>query len=145
MRGTQEGQIAPHYAHGVLRPHRHGVLDDEAAVMRLPSDPEGNRRRVEGFTAELIDARQWPADLSCIPDNATAVTNAGLVQATDCESWHLEPPDVIGLYHAYINKDARSHRLFVVCSGGCAKAADKFCNLLIDVVGERTTGMPRQG
>ena len=78
--------------------------------MRLLSDPEGNSRRVEEFTTALIDAPHQPADLSCIQHNATAVTNAGLMQATDCKSWHLEPPDVIGLYHAYIrgyNKDAR--------------------------------------
>ena len=32
----------------------------------------------------------------------------------------------------------RSHRLLLVCSGGCAKAADQFCNLVIDVGRELT-------
>jgi hypothetical protein len=121
--------------------------DDEAAIMRLLSDPEGNRRRMAEFVQELKDAYK-PAELSCIPDNATVSTGAGLVQATDlrsvdCRAWHPEVPDTIGLYHAYIrgyNRDVRSHRLFIVCSGGCAKAADQFFNLVIDVGREWTAG-----
>lgn len=121
--------------------------DDEAAIMRLLSDPEGNRRRMEEFIQSLKDAYQ-PAELSCIPDNATVVTGGGTVQATDlrsvdCKPWHPEVPDTIGLYHAYIrgyNRDVRSHKLFIVCSGGCAKAADQFFNLVIDVGREWTAG-----
>ena len=119
--------------------------DDEAAIMRLLSDPEGNRRKMAEFV-QALEADYQPAELSCIPDNATAVTNAGLLQATDlrsvdCKAWHPEVPEAIGLYHAYIrgyNRDVRSHRLFLVCSGGCAKAADQFCNLVIDVGREWT-------
>jgi len=61
----------------------------------------------------------------------------------DCKPWSPEVPDTIGLYHAYIrgyNRDARSHKLFIVCSGGCPKACDEFCNTVIDVGGEWTAG-----
>ena len=119
--------------------------DDDAAIMRLLSDPEGIRRKMEEFIQELRDAYQ-PADLSCIPDNATVVTSTGLMQATDlrsvdCKPWAPELPESIGLYHAYIrgyNRDIRTHKLFIACSGGCAKAADQFCNLIIDVGREWT-------
>ena len=115
-------------------------LDDDAAIMRLIADPDENRRKMSDFLQE-VRANYNPPDLSCIPDNATAVTQAGLMHATDlrsvdCKPWAPELPDTIGLYHAYIrgfNRDARVHRLFIVCSGGCPKAADKFCNLVIDV------------
>ena len=115
-------------------------LDDDAAIMSLIADPDGNRRKMAEFLEELR-ANYNPPDLTCIPDNATRVTQAGLMHATDlrsmdCKPWTPELPDTIGLYHAYIrgfNRDARVHKLFIVCSGGCPEAADKFCNLVIDV------------
>lgn len=122
-------------------------LDDDAAIMRLMSDPEGNRQRMMAFMKRLRE-EGVPADLDCIPDNATSVTSTGLLQATDlrsvdCKPWHPEPPETIGFYHAYIrgyNRDVRTHKLFIVCSGGCAKASDQFCNLMIDVGGRWTAG-----
>lgn len=122
-------------------------LDDDAAIMRLMSDPEGNRERMRAFMARLGEG-DAPADLDCIPDNATAITSTGVLQATDlrsvdCKPWHPEPPETIGFYHAYIrgyNRDVRTHKLFIACSGGCLKAADQFCNLMIDVGGRWTAG-----
>jgi len=122
-------------------------LDDDAAILKLMSDQEANKRKMSEFMQELKD-NYHPAELSCIPDNATAITNAGLMQATDlrsvdCKEWSPEIPETIGLYHAYIrgyNRDARTHKLFIVCTGGCLKAADQFCNLVIDVGSEWTVG-----
>jgi len=122
-------------------------LDDDAAIMRLMSDTEGNQARMREFIG-IIKALNMPADLDCIPDNATCLTHTGLMQATDLRSvdskpWKPEPPESIGLYHAYIrgyNRDVRAHKLFIVCSGGCSKAADQFCNLVIDVGREWTAG-----
>lgn len=115
-------------------------LDNDSDIMRLIAQPEENRRKMAEFLEE-VKANCNPPDLTCIPDNATTVTQAGLMHATDlrsvdCKPWAPELPDSIGLYHAYIrgfNRDARVHRLFIVCSGGCPKASDKFCNLIIDV------------
>ena len=115
-------------------------LDDDAAIMSLIAQPDENRRKMAEFLEE-VRANNNPPDLTCIPDNATTVTHAGLMHATelrsmDCRPWNPELPDTIGLYHAYIrgfNRDVRVHKLFIVCSGGCPEAADKFCNLVIGV------------
>jgi hypothetical protein len=122
-------------------------LDEDGEIMRLMADHEENRRRMRAFLASVAEAGS-PPDLDCIPDNATALTHAGLMQATDlrsvdCKPWNPELPESIGLYHAYIrgyNRDVRTHKLFIVCSGGCAKASDQFCNLMIDVGGKWTAG-----
>lgn len=49
------------------------------------------------------------------------------------------------MYHAYIrgfNRDVRTHRLFIVCSGGLSRACDEFCNLVIDI-GKLSTAQVR--
>lgn len=115
-------------------------LDDDTAIMRLIANPEENQRKMREFMEE-IKAEYNPPDMTCIPDNAAVITQAGFMHATDlrsvdCRQWTPELPDTVGLYHAYIrgfNRDVRVHKLFIVCSGGCPKAADKFCNLVIDV------------
>ncbi len=65
---------------------------------------------------EELRANYNPDDLICILDNATRVTQAGLMHATDlrpmdhCRTWTPELLETIGLYHAYIrrfNTDAR--------------------------------------
>ena len=122
-------------------------LDEDACIMRLMSDPEGNRAKMKAFM-QRVGGVGPPADLECIPDNATSLTSNGVLQTTDlrsvdCKPWHPEPPETIGFYHAYIrgyNRDVRTHKLFIVCSGGCSKAADQFCNLMIDVGGRWTAG-----
>jgi hypothetical protein len=122
-------------------------LDSDASIMTLLADHEGNRRKMR----ELLDslkANYNPPDLDCIPDNSTTVTQSGVIQSNhlrsvDCKPWIPEVPESIGLYHAYIrgyNRDVRTHKLFAICSGGCPKAADQFCNLVIDVGQEWTAG-----
>ena len=121
--------------------------DEDGVILRLMSDPEENRRRMAAFL-ERVAADARPPELECIPDNATVLTQGGVMQGTDlrsvdCKPWAPEPPESIGIYHAYIrgyNRDVRTHKLFLVCSGGCPKAADQFCNLMIDVGGKWTAG-----
>ena len=121
--------------------------EDDTTIMRLMATPEENKRRMALFMQSLALASQ-PAELDCIPDNATILTQSGVIQATDlrsvdCKPWIPEVPECIGLYHAYIrgyNRDVRTHRLFIVCSGGCPKAADQFCNLMIDIGAKWTAG-----
>jgi hypothetical protein len=109
-------------------------LDDDAAIMRLICDPEGNKRKMAEFIQE-VKAAYNPPDLTCIPDNATVVNqriqsqqtsfmHATKLQLVDCRPWTPELPDTIGLYHAYIrgfNRDVRVHRLFIICSGGARR------------------------
>jgi len=115
-------------------------LADEALIMQLMSEPEKNRERMRSFLAGVEEACV-PASLDCAPENASSHTDHGVVEATglltvDSRGWTPEPPERIGIYHAYIrgfNRDVRTHRLFVVCSGGMYRASDAFCNLVIDV------------
>ena len=124
--------------HGHTLVECHGA--DEALIMRLMSEPEQNRERMLGFL-KGVEAGCVPASLDCVPENASSVTQHGTVQATglltvDSQHWTPELPDRIGIYHAYIrgfNRDIRTHRLFIVCSGGMARASDLFCNMVIDV------------
>ena len=112
----------------------------EEAILRLMGQTAENRERMRAFL-ERVEAECAPATLECIPDNASSVTQNGRVQAqglwsVDSRPWTPEVPDRIGLYHAYIrgfNRDVRTHRLFIVCSGGMSRASDAFCNLMIDV------------
>ena len=50
---------------------------------------------------------------------------------------------MVGLYHAFVrghNRDTRSHKLFIVVSGGCSKASDEFYNVVLDCHGHATAG-----
>ncbi len=129
----------------VVRTMFHGhtlveCLADEALIMRLMSEPEQNKERMLGFL-KSVEEECVPATLDCVPENASTVTQHGTVEAqglltVDSQHWTPELPDRIGIYHAYIrgfNRDVRTHRLFVVCSGGMSRASDAFCNLVIDV------------
>ena len=124
--------------------HGHTLLEcqqaDDALIMRLMAEKDANRTRMKDFLAR-VEAECVPASLDCVPENASAVTQQGTVQAkglltVDSQHWTPEVPDRIGIYHAYIrgfNRDVRTHRLFIVCSGGMARASDAFCNMVIDV------------
>lgn len=91
-------------------------------------------------------------NFSCMPDNADILQKAqesaarvdpmtlfGTVhnrRAADCKNWKPEMPETVGIYHAYVrgfNKDTRSHKLFIVTSGGCTSMADSYFNLFVDV------------
>ncbi len=122
--------------------HGHTLVEclaDEGMIMRLMAEPEDNRRRMLEFLART-ERECVPASLECVPENASAVTQHGVVQArglltVDSRHWTPEVPERIGVYHAYIrgfNRDVRTHRLFIVCSGGLARASDAFCNTVID-------------
>ena len=123
--------------------HGHTLVEcqaDEALIMRLMSEPSENRARMLGFMRQ-VESECVPASLDCVPENASSVTQHGTVQASglltvDSQHWTPELPERIGVYHAYIrgfNRDVRTHRLFIVCSGGMARASDAFCNTVIDV------------
>lgn len=124
--------------------HGHTLLEcqqaDDALIMRLMADEAANRERMLSFL-KRVEGACVPASLDCVPENASAVTQHGTIQAkglltVDSQHWTPEVPDRIGIYHAYIrgfNRDVRTHRLFIVCSGGMARASDAFCNMVIDV------------
>ena len=124
--------------------HGHTLVEctaaDEALIMQLMSEPASNKERMLEFLRG-VEQDCVPASLDCVPENASSLTTHGTVEATglltvDSQHWTPELPERIGVYHAYIrgfNRDVRTHRLFIVCSGGMARASDAFCNLVIDV------------
>jgi hypothetical protein len=113
---------------------------DEQDILKLMSQPEINKQKMLEFLQD-IDTNCVPAKLECIPENASALTSSGTIHATgmksvDSQHWSPEIPERIGIYHAYVrgyNRDVRTHRLFIACSGGLNRACDAFCNLVIDV------------
>jgi hypothetical protein len=86
-----------------------------------------------------------PDNVDCLQNRTeflSGVCNSQLVgtyfsrKLADCAPWRPEPPRTIGLYHAYVrsfNQDGRSHRLYIVTSGGCNSIADSYYNLFMDV------------
>lgn len=124
--------------------HGHTLVEcpnvSEAQIMQLMSEPDKNRETMLEFLRETEETC-IPATLDCVPENASVVTQHGTIQAgglltVDSQHWTPEVPERIGIYHAYIrgfNRDVRTHRLFLVCSGGLYKASDAFCNMVIDV------------
>ena len=132
--------------------HGHSLVEcqaDEATIMRLMSEAQENRSKMTEFLRR-IERESVPASLDCVPENTSVMTRHGTVQATglltvDSQHWTPELPERIGLYHAYIrgfNRDVRTHRLFIVCSGGMNRASDAFCNLVIDVGRHWTAQVP---
>jgi hypothetical protein len=122
--------------------HGHTLVEaqaPEALIMALMADPARNRERMLAFL-QGVERACVPASLDCVPENASSLTRHGTLEATglltvDSQHWTPEVPERIGVYHAYIrgfNRDVRTHRLFLVCSGGMARASDAFCNLVID-------------
>jgi len=58
----------------------------------------------------------------------------------DSKAWVPELPDSVGIYHAFVrmhNRDTRTHKLFIVVSGGCRKASDEFYNCMLDCARDR--------
>lgn len=122
--------------------HGHTVVECQASepqILALMSDLPSAKSKMLGFLRR-VEESCVPATLDCIPENASSLTPTGSLSAqgllsVDSKLWTPEVPDRIGIYHAYVrgfNREARSHRLFISCSGGMSRASDAFCNLVID-------------
>lgn len=104
--------------------------------MRLMGQREENLVKMREFLKD-IESNCTFATLNCIPENASTGTMQSMgLRSADSQHWTPELPDRIGIYHAYIrgyNRDVRTHKLFICCSGGLTRASDAFCNVVIDV------------
>ena len=111
----------------------------EKDILNLMMNSQECGEKMRDFLSK-VDSECIPATLDCIPENTSSITEIGMLNATglktvDSKHWTPEVPDRIGVYHAYMrgyNRDVRSHKLFLVCSGGLNRACDDFCNLVID-------------
>jgi len=153
--------------------HGHTLVECQAGterILAMMSNPRLNRERMLAFL-KGVRADCVPATLDCVPENHSSHTERGVLQAQGLLTmdrwagtfsqngnelldtpfligsthWTPEPPERIGIYHAYVrgfNRDVRTHRLFVVCTGGTSRACDEFCNLVIDI-GKHSTAQVR--
>ena len=119
--------------------------DSEARILELMSNPDVNRCIMDKF---LHARRGDAATMECIPDNSDAMMDCQILQGSglrteDCKSWTPELPEVIGVYHAYLRgytRQVRTHKTFLVCSGGLDLACNQFCNMLVDLGDQWTAG-----
>ena len=120
-------------------------LDSESRILELMANHATNREIMRRF---LGQDRGPAALLECIPDNSDVMTGWGLQQGTglrtvDCKAWSPELPEVVGIYHAYLRgytREVRTHKTYLVCTGGLDKACDEFCNMLVDLGDKWTAG-----
>jgi hypothetical protein len=145
---------APGTALPVIRQmfHGHTLVECQTGteqILAMMSNPRLNRERMLAFLRG-VRADCVPATLDCVPENHSSHTERGVLQAQglltmDSTHWTPELPERIGVYHAYVrgfNRDVRTHRLFIVCTGGTSRACDEFCNLVIDI-GKHSTAQVR--
>lgn len=118
---------------------------DEEVIWNLITQKEKNKEIMESFLNN-IKREYVPAHLGCIPENSGYMELYGLDHETltqDSQHWEPEVPQSIGIYHAMIrglDREVRTHKLYLICSGGLIKAADEFCNLIIDIGTETDAG-----
>lgn len=124
---------------------------DSKTIVALLSDVERCRKVMKTFLKAVRKrSQQEPvATFACMPENAECMREGGYVssitskRAVDSQPWVPETPNLVGIYHAFVrghNRDTRVHKLFIIVSGGCAKAADDFYNHVLDCHGEATAG-----
>jgi hypothetical protein len=122
---------------------------DSKQIVALLSDIEGARKKMQAFL-KGVRARTHTepvATFDCMPNNAECVREGGYVssitskRAVDSQPWVPDMPNLVGIYHAFVrghNRDTRAHKLFIIVSGGCAKASDDFYNIVLDCHGLTT-------
>lgn len=83
-----------------------------------------------------LEAPCKPPSFDCMPQDSDSTDPLlRLNRAVDSRDWNVEPPSTLGIYHAYVkgrNRDLRSHKLFIIASGGCSKLSHDFYNLVFD-------------
>jgi hypothetical protein len=114
---------------------------------RLSHDIQKTQALVSGFLRQIADnSVKKAATLTCMPDYEDETdTRAGIARAIsdravskskfmDSKPWVPELPRSIGVYHAYIRgHHQRTHRLFIVVSGGLERCGNEYYNLVTDV------------
>ena len=94
----------------------------------------------EQLCAELqaiLKSQAQEPELSCVSGNAP---EAGAWEESDtafddARAWAEAMPRKVGLYHAFVRSQTREHsrhKLFIVVSGHCGRAADEVRNLWLD-------------
>jgi hypothetical protein len=111
--------------------------EPESAILQLMLDRKSNHKKMSAFL-DKIETMCVPAVLDYGPENTGYMNTYSQREVLTKDSGHWTPhvPDQIGIYHAMVrgyNREVREHRMYIICSGGLEKAADEFCNFVIDV------------
>lgn len=131
--------------------HGHSVFEcisDEriynSDMHRLSSDIEKTKLLMKGYLDSIASlSTKHMASFECMPDYSDDSGSSGRGDGgdptaknkyTDCKAWVPELPRSIGVYQAYLRGHyQRSHKLFIVVSGGLERCGNDYYNLVTDV------------
>lgn len=116
---------------------------------------------------DVLDAAEASTSLQGGISSSMLASSFHARRMVDCKMWNPDMPEMLGLYHAYVrgyNKDIRlgwwlhvssqrineisltkvhahrrTHKLFIITSGGCCNLSDKFYNCFVDIKGSSMT------
>jgi hypothetical protein len=140
------------FGHSLFECQSQNTLINQDVVRLMDRGATNGQVLLELMRAIEARSQGHEANFECAPDNADAlvglhgtassqIARARGKRAVDSVRWFPEPPQVFGLYHAFVRgfqKDTRQHKLFIGVSGGCSKCCDSFYNLMLDVGSEWT-------
>lgn len=122
--------------------------NEDHDILKMLLDQGSIRKKLVEVVRKLQeDAKGMEPSFDCMPegddnlDTTRGVTNwfastSATQRTCDSRDWNPEPPQMVGLFHAYtkgMNKDERYHKLFIVVSGGCTSVSDRLYNITMDV------------
>ena len=126
--------------------HTHGH-DFHGDALTLLKNVEACRQTLLTVLSNLQKQCVNEASLDCMPVHHEAMSSTGAEQAhkmgaihstrsRDSTHWDPDLPVSVGIYHGFVRRfghQAREHRVFIICQGGCKRACDEFNNLTLDI------------
>lgn len=100
---------------------------------------DGRRSHIR--SKRMIDSKDWAPEVCCHVHFKERGFPGCPRLLTVFDVRGLQVPDMIGIYHSFVrghNRDTRVHKLFIIVTGGCCKAADEFYNTVLDCHGHAT-------
>jgi hypothetical protein len=126
--------------------HVHGI-DFHGDALELLKNVKECRTTLLKVLHRLRDECVSEASLDCMPVHHEAISSIGAQQqhkmgaihstrSRDSSNWDPDLPASVGIYHGFVRRfghQAREHRVFIVCDGGCKRACDEFNILTLDI------------
>jgi hypothetical protein len=126
--------------------HVHGI-NFHGDALELLKDVAACRRTLLDVLNRMREQCVSEASLDCMPVHHEAIGAVGTQQvhkmgaihntrSRDSTHWDPDLPVSVGIYHGFVRRfghQAREHRVFIVCEGGCKRACDEFSNLTLDI------------
>ena len=126
--------------------HQHG-MDFHGDALTMLKDVAACRTTLLNVLKNLREQCVSEASLDCMPVHHEAMSSTGSEQvhkmgaihstrSRDSMHWDPDIPASVGIYHGFVRRfghQAREHRVFIICEGGCKRACDEFNNLTLDI------------